>query len=421
VNSNAVVRLNDFEVFRPSEFYNEQYLNWYYDNTVRTLADIDRPYDPDTNPRISVTTSAPIARVWFKSRSRHQVDSMTYNPGARRFDHGQLNRWRELAVKPVPGDITPWSELLTFLVPNTAERKYFEQWLAYPLQHPGTKHKVAVILQSITQGLGKNLVVEPVQNIYGINATLIGEKNLHGDFNSWQKDRQFIIGDEIQGGKKPQDVIERVKLFITSPTIIVNEKFKPSYEIPNMANFLFISNNPEPFYLSDEDRRFWVPELTSSAPLSDAFYQKVHDWKESKEGIAALYDYLMHVDLTGFSPDAKAPMTNSKRVMIEVGRSDLDTWVRGLLDYTDRTLFRLEDLVKEYLLDNLDNPTQKATHRTMRVALVKAGFKQPCNGQQIRIDGGRQKARLWATPNGFKALEELDPAAVGKKYDEEPE
>lgn len=323
-----------------------------------------------------------------------------------------------MGIEPAPGDVSLWSELLEFLIPYRNERKYFEQWLAYPLQHLGAKLKVAVILHSSTQGLGKNILLEPVQQIYGDNARSIKESDLLAPFNTWQKDRQFIVGDEIQGGRKPKAVIEQVKLLITSPTVSVNEKFKPAFDIPNVANFVFVSNNPDPFYLADQDRRFFVPQLTDAQPKSDAFYRKFHDWKASPEGVAALHDHLLHVDLTDFSPDEKAPMTNAKQEMIELGHSDLDRWVRDLLDDTSRTLYSVDALLAEYRARNLN---AKISNRDMLSALSKARFKRPCEGEQIRVGKERKKVRLWATPDGFRAIEKrkLTPTQVGELYDKQ--
>lgn len=64
-----------------------------------------------------------------------------------------------------------------------AERRWFWQWLAYPIQHPGTKLFSAVLIIG-PQGSGKNLLGMLMQAIYGRNYRLIGPGELHGDFNS---------------------------------------------------------------------------------------------------------------------------------------------------------------------------------------------------------------------------------------------
>jgi putative DNA primase/helicase len=210
---------------------------------------------------------------------------MTYAPGKPTYHEGAFNRWRGLASSPKSGDVSPWNELLNFLFPGSlAERKYFEQWIAYPLQHLGTKLKTAVVLYSRTEGVGKNILVEAVERIYGTNAKEIGGDQLYKDFNSWQRDKQFIVGDEVQGGHDKREVIELLKRFITSPTFEINEKYKPHYSIPNVANFIFLTNNPDPFYIADEDRRFGRGRFHRRNRLPPEFYQRFHDWKESPEG-----------------------------------------------------------------------------------------------------------------------------------------
>jgi hypothetical protein len=72
------------------------------------------------------------------------------------------------------------------------------------------------VLHSGVQGIGKSILTEAVARIYGTNASVIGEAQLCENFNWWQKDKQFVIGEEIQGGRDKKATIERLELLITS-------------------------------------------------------------------------------------------------------------------------------------------------------------------------------------------------------------
>jgi len=196
----------------------------------------------------------------------------------------------------------------------------------------------ALVIWSLMTGVGKNILLEAVQRILGLNATFIGDEELFGKFNaSWQLDKQLIIGDEVQGGHDKRTTAEKLKLLITSPEVWVEQKYGAKFSVPNVANYVFLTNNPDPFYIADQDRRYWVWEVSQSEPLSQEFYAKFKAWKNSDEGVAALYWYLLHeVDTTDFDPDARAPMTQAKREMIELNRSTLERWVRDLI--TSRSL-----------------------------------------------------------------------------------
>src|SRR5262249_40109757 len=155
---------------------------------------------------------------------------------------------------------------------------------------------------------------------------------------------------EIQGGddKKKLSRIEKVKRLVTAETVCVNEKFKPKYEVPNRANYIFLTNDPSPFLVRNDDRRLWIWEIQQDEPLAKEFYMQFHAWRNSAEGISALHHYLLNLDLEGFDPNAKAPMTKTKQDMIDLSRSDLEKWLHELPDNTKTTLYTTKDLLLQF-------------------------------------------------------------------------
>jgi len=416
IKENAVVRLSDFAMFKPETFAATQYANWLYKQ-------LDGK-DKDGKEQFSYR---PVAWEWFKRADRNQLRSVTYAPGKSQVHDNMLNLWRGLPSIPKKGDVSPWIELLDFLFADgPEERRYFAQWLAYPLQHPGTKLRTAICLHSHEQGMGKNILLEAVEHVYGANATEIGESQLYAEFNSWQLGRQFIIGNEVQGGRDKRKIIERLKLLITSPTSWINEKFKPALELPNVANFVFTSNNPDPFYLADGDRRFWIWEIKGT-PLPSSFYTRFRAWKNSKEGIAALYYHLLHVDCSGFNPDERAPMTEAKEEMIEASRTELEQWLYdlpGTILYKSSadpfslsnekgkpvTLFTAKELLEQWDSD------KKEKDRNVGNALHNVGYRKANGGKPIRL-AGRQE-RVWIVAHGDEAkrLLALSPSQIAEEY-----
>jgi hypothetical protein len=412
VNANGVVDLRDFEAYKPDPFVKHQFNNWLYEQRTKDETGKD------------VTKYPPIAPKWFTHRERLQRKRMTYAPGKERWEiPGALNRWRGLGSKPVQGDIRLWNELLAFLIPSETERRYFKQWVACPIQRPGTKLKTAVVLWSELQGVGKNLLFEPVQRIYGLNQALISEDELFGKFGScWQLDKQFIIGDEVQGAHDKFKTIERVKLLITAPEIWSEEKYKPKFCVPNTMNFAFLTNNPDPFYIAEQDRRFWIWEIPQTERLSDEFYAKFAVWKDSAEGIAALHYHLLHeVDMTGFHPHAAAPMTASKELMIEINRSELDRWVRDLIDVSPG-LYPMDELLEWYRgSQERKGLRPKDGSPAMTKALKRAGCKLAHNGKQVRIGNGTRPT-LWvvadpASPEAQRWLSIGEAAELAAEYE----
>ena len=421
VKANLIVRLADMETYNPTTFINSQYGNCWYEGE-----------DKKGNPK-----DFQVAKQWMTSQSRNQRDKMTYAPGQPRFcgDKGTvLNRWRELGPKPIQGDISPWNELLDSVFKDAPkEREYFEQWAAYPLRHPGAKLKTAVVFYSPGQGRGKNSVAEALGCCYGLedgikimvgNAKVIDEDNLVDSFNAWQKDRQFIIADEIQGGGGPEKAknIEKLKLMITSPTVDVNEKFQPKFTIPNVANYCFLTNNCSALHISPEDRRFWIWEIKHDESLDEKsnpesalqFWDRFHAWKDSPEGIAALRYHLEHLDLTGFGPNSRAPMTSAKEEMIELSRTEPERWALDLTNNNRVTLFTTNDLLNSW---QAENPGSRVGTNAIHKALKKSGYQWAHGGKQIKSRG--KQLRLWVVANTeeTKRLLAMEPSALAAEYE----
>lgn len=268
---------------------------------------------------------------WLEWPQRSEVAGITYAPGQPTITtDGKWNLWRGWPHEPVPGNIKPWTELLDVLFKDDTpeSRRWFEQWCAYPIQHPGEKLHTAVVFWSSVQGVGKSMLGEILMRVYGENSQEIDRTDLHDTYNSWAFKKQFVVGDEITGSDKREEA-DRVKGIITRSAISINEKFEPKFTVPNCVNYLFTSQHPNAFRLEESDRRFFVVHV--NGPVREpAFYDRVREWKNG-DGPSHLFHHLLQVDLTGFNPSSPAPMTAAKAAMIVDSRSELETWVAKLI------------------------------------------------------------------------------------------
>jgi len=60
------------------------------------------------------------------------------------------------------------------------------------------------------------------------------------------------------GGKEGKVLSNKIKPYITDPTLIINPKGKQEIEIPNFCNFFMFSNDRKPMKIDPEDRRLFV-------------------------------------------------------------------------------------------------------------------------------------------------------------------
>lgn len=341
-----------------------------------------------------------VSMEWLKWASRLDVSNMTYKPGAPKMTNaGEFNMWTGWGCEPKAGDIKPWLELIDLLFgDDTVNKHWFTQWLAYPLQYPGTKLFTSAVLWGPETGTGKSLIGYTIGEIYGENFTEIGNKELHADFNEWTINKQFILGDEISGSDKRQEA-DKLKALITQRQLRVNMKNLPTYTVPDCINYYFTSNHPDAFFIDDMDRRFFIWRTVPTARREAAFYTSFMQWLKNG-GREALFDYLLNYDTSTFNPTAPAPSTSSKLELIDHARSDLSSWVSYFKANMDQELQKLAEHlnVKIDKLDILPNIHLKWLY-------------DPHDATRVTANGlGRELSRF-----GFKTVGPIDSKAHGKR------
>lgn len=368
------------------------------------------------------------ADKWIKWEGKATANRFVYEPGKPEYiiakNGVEYNMWKGLPFEPKKGDIKPWNALMEYVFQeDTDARKWFEQWLAYPLQYPGTKLFTATVLWSVATGTGKTLIGHTMQRLYGAdNSIMIRKRDLLTGNNSFAENKQFILGEEITGEEK-RGMVDELKSLITNEEMRINIKYVPEYSARSCANYYFTSNHPDAFFLDETDRRFFVHEIVGD-PLEEKWYTETYDpWYKSEEGASALLYYFLNMDLKGFSPTSRAPMTESKQEMIENSRSALSNWVYQLRSNPDSvlkvgnatlpySLWSTTDLLKVFDPEAHKRVGAKGLSTELkRARIVKAAGGRPC-----RVYSGQQ--RLWAIrdPQKFYDMAQKD---VGEYYDKE--
>lgn len=352
------------------------------------------------------------AAAWLKWPLRTEVVKLAYQPGRPTFitnDTATYNIWPGWGVKPQAGDVGLFLELTRHLFKgaSAATLTWFLRWCAYPLQHPGVKLFSSVVLHGIRHGTGKSLVGYTLGRIYGQNFTEISQADLHNNFNEWAEGKQLIMGDDVTGSNKRQDA-DFLKKLITQRELRVNMKYVPSYVVPDCINYFFTANHPDSFFLEDDDRRFFIHEI-QVGPLPEEFYAEYDLWLDTG-GSAAVFHYLLNLDLGDFNPAAPAFRTAAKERMIANLQSDLASWVRQLLANPDHVLrvgqVTLEkDLYTTKDLLQLYDPLSRTgtTANGLGRELARAGIRQVCDGNPVRLVDGSQ-ARLYAVRHAERWL-----------------
>lgn len=394
---------------RPADFTNSQYAN------RRFLVHTDKgPAEKRT------------ASEWIRWEYRAEVESFTYRPGGEPIEGQQYNLWKPWPHRPVKGDVSMWHKLMEQIFSPTEResRKWFEQWLAYPMQHPGAKLKQAVLIHG-GQGTGKSFTGEIVMRLYGEhNATKFDNAKLNSTFNDWAEHKQFAVGEEIViHANEKRSVAEILKTLITDTTISINRKYVNAYRLPNCMNVVLFSNHAAALKLEEDDRRFFVHHV-KAPKMAKALYEPLDKWSKSEAGLSALFHYFLTVDLTGFDPQAAAFQTSDRANMIAGGRSEHGAWVAELREHPDNVL-KVDKAVAPFALYSSEDLLMYYKHKHDRTSITATtlgnelamhGFKR-AYPHPVRTAGGPK--RLWVVRESPALAKITSPAALGEWYDKE--
>jgi hypothetical protein len=278
-------------------------------------------------------------KFWFENRSpKSTVWDLQYIPGqgsqVEQEGRQVINVWKPPMVQRVKGTPALWLTLVDHLFQNVSleHRRWFLQWLAYPIQNPGAKLMQAVFLYTRTEGVGKNFIVDPfMKGIFGENYTRQDGSILESPYNAWMGRRQFIFIDEVHLTVRHERItmMNRLKSMITNSNVEVNEKFQPLLSLSNHGNLYITSNYSDALPLGDSDRRMFVVRGPEQK-LEKSFYDALDTYGRKEKGIGEVYNYLMEYDTTGFSPTSRAPHTESREEVIHHSADNVTYFVERL-------------------------------------------------------------------------------------------
>lgn len=306
--------------------------------------------------------NVPTIKYWTEWPQRREHNKLTYEPGQPEVtSENNLNLWSGWGCKPKQGSVKPFMDAVRKIFRQDEELiSWFLDWVAYPIQHPGTKMLSAVLLQSVYQGTGKSSIGLCIGAMYGRNFSVINDRQLHAPFNEWAINKQFILGDEVSGKDKRSDS-DFIKNLVTQETITINKKYNPTYDIQDCMNYLLTSNHVDAWYLETDDRRAFVHDIDkdNALTLQDGMRLEKFRKGEGKQHLLHYFAY-EHQLSKGFNHRARPPMTEAKANMIDHSLTDIERflqYVKENPDYAltigeakiDRDLFTTTQVISLYL------------------------------------------------------------------------
>jgi hypothetical protein len=310
-------------------------------------------------------------KLWLTERPpTTSVLDVVYAPGKdERFkahpddDYETLNMWRDTDLQPIPFDskkktdrdgIKPFLEYIEHISPHLTDeqRHILLCWLAYQVQHIGSKLDFYVCLLAEAHGTGKGTMYRIMREILGSGASrtdngntrmLRGSTFVNAKYNDYAL-CQLLFIDEIHVSSRMDRAAaaEDLKTLVTEDQIDLNRKFLPHENVTSYVNVLVATNHYDAIPLEPDDRRAFVIEgCGRDEKWTEKQWDAFNAWlagDDNREGYARIFGYLLAYDLKKFNPHMHAPITAARNRMVSSQDSAADDLIRQLVESPDSVL-----------------------------------------------------------------------------------
>jgi Family of unknown function (DUF5906) len=435
-------------VTSPAVFIHRDYLNRQY--SEEEFNSKVRPYSHG---------KANVADLLKKCESS-KAETLVYEPalpGGRIAMEGLglvANVYRPSTIKPVmdykEGEDQPWLEFVEHLLPNKIEREHTYKILATLIARPDIRIRYGLLLLSLTQGVGKGTLGEKIlKPIIGDHNTSVPSENeiVDGNYNYWAVHKRLVVVHEIYAGQSAK-AYNKLKSYLTDDTIPVLQKYVANYQTKNHLFAVAMSNSMRALKLAQEDRRWFVPEVTE-VKRDQTYWKRLNLWltEEGGRGIIAGWAH-RYVAEHGIVEDGEhPPMTARKTDVIESAFSlgeqlaydlgeNFAEFIGPLVMRADKLLRWISDKKEKYDPQKYHNGKLLESYEKINNVMRSRGLYM--TKKQFRDEITRIKFRLftnfkivdeakafWVPPPKPKPWEDTDPpppvGVVLKSLCQEPE
>jgi hypothetical protein len=380
--------------------------------------------------------------AWLGWEHRAERRAITYRPFKKEDGDpappDKLNVWIDTLPPPIRGPVKPFLELLEYNCADGEDRRALLQWAAYFALNPGKRVLWSPVLVG-PQGTGKTLLMMAFVMVFGGdpydpdsrgNAVIVSGSQLHkNQFNGILTNRLFIgINEAVRSNRG--EIADDLKSLIADPTVIRNEKFQPSVEVPNVAAIMFTSNHEDALKIEPGDRHYLVIRCadTKIGDGDPKLLKQFLIWmKSGKAGSHLRWHLENEVDLAGFDPGRAPRFTPAAQAMLE---SDYDD-VTGLLqalddDHEQLTLrsglrpmvFTMTEVIG-WMTGKMPGRENLVTRQRIAKSSVKPFVRLHGGVVKKMSDGQLRKVHMWCFRREASRLEKLTDAALFELYNAE--
>jgi hypothetical protein len=253
-----------------------------------------------------------VAKQWLTHEHALRYDDIVFDPSTEervveRDGKICLNTWEGL--EGTPGDVSRFLTLTQHIskcLPK-GERDFLLKLIAFKVQNPAKKIAIAPVLIG-DSGSGKSMWARIVREMCGKFGHPLKDNELKSDFNGWIERSIIAVLDEAQG-QTVRDRRDYLKTLISEQVLTLNEKYRKARPVTTPTMYILTSNDRKAGAFEHDDRRMFVVDVRGHLP--EEWYVETADWI-TEGGPKHVLHYLQNLDLKGWRPPNRAPMTAEK-------------------------------------------------------------------------------------------------------------
>jgi hypothetical protein len=321
-------------------------------------------------------------------------------------------------------DVAPFLALASRLYPDPAMRALVLDWMALVAQNPGVKPPFGMVLGG-HQGIGKDSLLLPLASLIGPgNTRHITMRDVLGGQTWYLAKCGLLIVQEVHSFNRTEVADLFKPLLANLPdTVVVNIKFVPQYEVPNIAACVMMTNRRDALAIDRDDRRHMVawsphPDINqmgeAERAAADRDFGALHVWY-GRGGHGVVARWLLSRDVSAFAALKRAPWTEGKEEMRQAARSEAAEAIEEAApDWPD--LVSPADLALRLSAGRLGKAlTGKAVAAVLRAMGAEPVTRGPVAVPQTATAGGATKLRVWALRDVAR-YRAMPDGAIGRQF-----
>lgn len=145
---------------------------------------------------------------------------------------------------------------------GSKEFRFVMHWLAAIYQNPGINHQTNIWFIGQKKGIGKGTLMRVLNKVFGNGFGKASQSDLERGWNNFIEGKLIIEADEFKATSKI-DFNAWIKRETTNPQLTINKRSSTPYVVPNISNWIFTTNDTNPIFVEDGDRRNVMIRTTS--------------------------------------------------------------------------------------------------------------------------------------------------------------